>query len=269
MTKAPEITLRGPVGQPGKLTFRSFFKILLLGRLLLAAADDDAHSGAGHQQDTQQAVHPHTAITGGRQIEAAGIDHSQRSMGILGTVVLQHVDIIAINSCGSGQQVMLQLLLGHVVQDVGQAAIGLHVALGDSLADDSLCVPGIVLNQANYIRLVDVTDLNGFNLGNYDLNVIPQQGVAVISTDFSCSVGVIFQTLDEDNTLAVCVRNRDEVSCFGLIGSMAGDVVDTLFHVQLGNDKVVVGIVMDDELDILEVTLAVREQLGQFDAVGE
>jgi len=49
---------------------------------------------------------------------------------------------------------------------------------------------------------------------------------------------------------------------------MLHHVVNALCFVQLSLDEVVVGIVVDDELNILEVTLAVGEQLGQIDAVG-
>ena len=55
----------------------------------------------------------------------------------------------------------------------------------------------------------------------------------------------------------------------GLVGGVAGDIVDALVLVQFSNNKVIVGIVVDDELDVGEVTLAVREQLGQLDTVGE
>ena len=79
---------------------------------------------------------------------------------------------------------MLQLLLGHVVEDVSQAAIGLDVALGDRLTDDGLRIAGIILDQTHHIGLIDVADLHSLDLGDDDLNVIPEQGVAVIGADF-------------------------------------------------------------------------------------
>ena len=163
---------------------------------------------------------------------------------------------------------MLQLLLGHVVEDVNQTAVGLDVTLGDGLTDDGLGVTGVVLDQPHHIGLVDVADLHSLNLGNHDLDVIPEQGVAVIGADFGGSVDIIFQTLDEHDTLAVSPGDGDEVSGFGLVGGMAGDIVDALGLVQLSDNKVVVGVVMDDEFNIPEVTLAVGEQLGQLNAVG-
>ena len=164
---------------------------------------------------------------------------------------------------------MLQLLLGHVVQDVCQTAVSLDVALGNGLVDDSLGVTGIILNQPQDVGLVDIADLHGLHLGDHDLDVIPQQGVAVVGTDFGCGVGVVLQTLDEDHALAIGTGYGDEVGCLGLVGGMTGDVVDALSLVQLCDDEVVVGVVMDDELNIGKVALAVGEQLGQLDAVGE
>ena len=190
-------------------------------------------------------------------------------MGILGAAVGQHVDIVAVNGGRCSQQMMLQLLLGHVVQDVCQTAVGLDVALGNCLVDDGLGVAGIILNQTQDVGLVNIADFHSLHLGDHDLDVIPQQGVAVVGTDFGCGVGVVLQALDEHDALAVCTGHRDEVGCLSLVGGMAGDVVDALSLVQLCDDEVVVGVVMDDELNIVKVTLAVGEQLGQLDAVGE
>ena len=48
---------------------------------------------------------------------------------------------------------------------------------------------------------------------------------------------------------------------------MVDHIVDALFLIQLGLDKVAVGCVLHDELDIFEVALTVREQLGQLQTV--
>ena len=45
-------------------------------------------------------------------------------------------------------------------------------------------------------------------------------------------------------------------------------IVDALSLVQLCLNEVVIGIVVDDEFDVGEVALAIREQLGQLNAVG-
>ena len=180
---------------------------------------------------------------------------------MLGAAVAQHIDLVAVNSCGSGQQVMLQVLLRHIFQIAG-------------VVDDG-GIPGIVLDQAQDIGGVDVADVDGLDLGDDNLDVVLQQGVAGIGADFGDGVGVILQALDDDLVLAFigvnghCQgKNRDKVGGIGLVLNMVGHIVDALVCIQLSLDEVVVGVIMYDELDVLEVTLAVREQLGQLNAVG-
>ena len=60
---------------------------------------------------------------------------------------------------------------------------------------DDCGVPGIVLDQAQYIRGVNVAVFCGLRLGNYHFNVILQEGVAVVGTDFGNGVGIVLQTL--------------------------------------------------------------------------
>ena len=155
---------------------------------LLTGSQNDHCSRTGHSQDTEDSEHHGAVITGFGQIEATGVDHGQRSFCIGRAVILQHVDCVAVNSCGSGQQVVSQLLLGHVVQDISQAAIGLDVALSLCLSNDFLSKAGIILDQANNVRLVDVAQNSGLNLRNNDLDVFLQQGVAVVGTDLGDGV---------------------------------------------------------------------------------
>ena len=54
-----------------------------------------------------------------------------------------------------------------------------------------------------------------------------------------------------------------------LVGHVVDHIVDALFLVQLSLDKVAVGIVLHDELDLGVVAVAVGEQLGQLHGVGE
>ena len=67
----------------------------LLG--FFAGGDNDADGGGSHKQDSRQAVHPHTVIAGSRQVKAAGVDHGQRRFRIGRSVILQHVDLVAIH----------------------------------------------------------------------------------------------------------------------------------------------------------------------------
>ena len=241
--------------------------VLLVGLLLAGSEDNDACS-ASHGDDAQNAEHPGTMVTGLGQVEAAGVDHGQRSVGVDAAVVLQHIDVVAVNGSGGGQQVVLQMLLGHVVQDIGQVAVGLDVAHGDSFVDNGLCVTGIVLDQTDHILGIDVAQLHSLNLGDDDLDVILEEGIAVVSADFGDGVHIILQTLDDDLALTAAGGHRNEMGGISLGLHVVNDIVDALCLVQLGLDEVVVGVVMDDELNVLEVAVAVGEQLGQVDAVG-
>ena len=200
-------------------------------------------------------------ITGLRQIETTGVNDLQGYGSVDAAVVLQHIDLVAVNGCGSGQQVVLQVLLGHVLQIAG-------------VVDDG-CVTGIVLDQAQDIGSVDVAQLLSLSLGDDDLDVVLQQGVAIVGTDFGDGVGVILQTLDDDLVLRLACLGcglRDhgnEVGCVLLIGNMVDDIVDALFLVQFCLDEVAVGVILHDELNILEVAIAIGEQLGQLHCVGE
>ena len=48
---------------------------------------------------------------------------------------------------------------------------------------------------------------------------------------------------------------------------MVSHIVDTTLTVQFCLYKVVIGIVVDDKLNIIKVALTIGEQLGQFDTV--
>ena len=52
--------------------------VQLAGSGLLPVGQDDAGHGTGHEQDTDQAVHPHAIVTGFGQVEALGVDYGQR-----------------------------------------------------------------------------------------------------------------------------------------------------------------------------------------------
>ena len=168
--------------------------------------------------------------------------------------IFSHVHLVAIHGGRGGQQVMLQMLLGHILD--------LYAGC------QNLRIPGIVLNQALHISAIDASELIGLGLGDNDLNVIFQESVAIIGADFGCGVAVILHTLDDDLTGRASRFHRDKVGGYSFLGSMTDHIVHTLGLVQLGNDVVVVGIVVDQELNILEVACAVREQLGQVNAIG-
>ena len=59
------------------------------------------------------------------------------------------------------------------------------------------------------------------------------------------------------------------MSSFRLVGHMIHHIVNTLGLVQFSLHKVVVGLVLNQELHLGEIALAVREQLGQINAIAE
>ena len=235
---------------------------------LLAGYQHDHPCCSCHHADADDAEHPGAVVAGLGQIVATGVDYGQRRMGIDRAVVLQHVDSVTVHGGRGSQQVVRQLLLGHIVEDISQTAVRFHVALCLGLGDDALSKAGIILNETGNVGQIDVTKLSGFLLGDDDLDILLQQRVAVVGTDFGNGICVVFQTLDDHLAGFAVGVNGDEMGsvCFGI--HMLHHVVNALRLVQLRLDEVVVGIVVDDELNILEVTLAVGEQLGQIDAVG-
>ena len=89
-------------------------------------------------------------IAGLGQIKTAGVHNTQRSDGIDGTIVFQHIDIICIDSSGCGQQLVLQMSLGHILE------------ITDVVND--LGITGIVLDQAQQIGDINVAQLSGLSL---------------------------------------------------------------------------------------------------------
>ena len=239
-----------------------------LGVVLLAGGQENGACCTGHGQHTDDGKQHGAVITGFGQIKSTGIDHAQRCQGVYGAVFGEHIHIVAVNGCGGGEELVGQLLLGHVVENVGQVAIGLHVALLDGFLDDGLGVAGIVLDQACHVGAVDIAEDFGFHLGNDHFDIFLQQGVAVIGTDFGDGVCIILKALDDDLAgLAVGIYG-DEVGGVSFGFHVIDHIINAFVLVQLSLDEVVVSIVVNDELHVFKVALAVGEQLGQIDAVG-
>ena len=242
-----------PYGKARK--FRSGLLRLLTGSLfLLLHGDHHKHQCTGDQHDTRCTADPGAVVTGLRQVEATGVDHLQGSFCVVTAVVGEHIHGVAVHSSGNGQQMMLQVYLGHILQVAG-------------IVDD-LSVAGIVLDETQDVAGIDITQLGGFGGREDHFDGISQQHIAIIGTDFGHGVDVIFQTLDDD--LAGIARgfNRDEVGSIGFVSYMVDHIVNTFLGIQLSLHIVAVGFVVDQELDLGEVALTIAEQLGQFDAVG-
>ena len=163
-------------------------------------------------------------VTGFGQIKAAGVHNGQKSFGVLAAVVLQHIDSIAVNGCGSGQQMVLQMNLGHILQIAG-------------IIDDG-GIPGVILDQAQHIGFIDVTQFSGFLLGNDDFNIVLQQSVAIVGADLGDGVGVILQTLNDDLAgVAIGFHGNEVGSFFGIVGVIY-HVINALGFVQFCLDVV-------------------------------
>ena len=65
-----------------------------------------------------------------------------------------------------------------------------HILEITGVVDDGR-VPGIVLNQTQQIGGVNITQLRGFSLRDDDLDVVLEQRVTAVGSDFGYSVGIV------------------------------------------------------------------------------
>ena len=144
-------------------------------------------SGAEDQERARNGEHFCAVVAGVGQFKATGVDHAQRRFGVGGAVVREHGHGVAVHCGAGGQQMVFQVLLGHILQV--------------SRVVDDRGVPGVVLDQAQHIGGVNVANFCGFRLGNHHFNVILQQRVAIVRADFGNGVGIVLQTLDHDFAL--------------------------------------------------------------------
>ena len=136
---------------------------------------------------------------------------------------------------------------------------------------------GIVLQNTQRILCIDIAGTSGVRSGrDYQLDLVFQQAVAVGSFDFGDDIGVILTTLNHNLAGLAIIGDRGEYSGFRLFRSVAGDIVDTFRLVQSCLQIVSIGIILDNELDLLEQaflvgnsTVLIAEDLGQVDAKAE
>ena len=88
----------------------------LVDRTLLAKSKEHGACSNGHKKHAPDAVHPGAVITGLGQIETTGVHHGQGCLCVDAAVVLQHGDLLVVYGSGSGQQLVFQMFLGHIVQ---------------------------------------------------------------------------------------------------------------------------------------------------------
>ena len=93
--------------------------LCLVGITLLSENHHDDNGCAGHQQDADDTERHSAGVTGLRQIKTAGIDDFQGNDGVCAAVIVQHVDILAVDGGGCSQQVVLQVRLRHILEVTG------------------------------------------------------------------------------------------------------------------------------------------------------
>ena len=210
----------------------------LVDLLLGTDHEEDDGGGAHHDEDADDGIHPIASGTGARQIEATGVDHFERGKSIEGFTVLVHVHVVAVHGRGGGQQTMLQMLL-----DVGVAIV--------------------VLDNTQHIVVIPVTEV-ALGGGDNHLDIVLQQGIAVVGLGLGDGIGIILQTTDEDLTGV----GGNEVRGVRLGLDVIGHIVETVVAEDCLN-VVVVLIVVHQELDMGEIAVAVRELLGQINTEAE
>ena len=104
--------------------------------------------------------------------------------------------------------------------------------------------------------------------GDHNLDCILEQGVAVVGLDFGDGIAIIFQALDDNLSGLAAGSCRHKLSRIGLIGHMAGNIIDALGFVQLRDNPIIIGIVVHHKLDVCEITQLIGELLRQVKTVG-
>ena len=135
-----------------EVSLRDRWKRLVDGTLLAKSKKHGTCSNS-HQKHASDAIHPGAVITGLGQVKAAGIHNGQGRFCIHAAVVFHHVDLLAAHGSGSGHQLVFQMFLGHIFEITGVL--------------DDFGIPGVILDQAQYIGFIDVAQAGGFRLGNF------------------------------------------------------------------------------------------------------
>lgn len=118
----------------------------------------DAATGAENQEGSCNGEPAGAVVAGSGQVKAGGVDHLQGRFCVGRAVVCEHGHGIAVHRGGGGKQMMLQVLLGNIVQIPGVM--------------DDRSIPGVVLDQAQNVGGINVAERGGFLLGNDNRNVL-------------------------------------------------------------------------------------------------
>lgn len=138
---------------------------------------------------------------------------------------------------------MLQMLLRHIVE---QPLF-------------NVCVTGIVLDKTEDVGAINVTDRAALADAYYKAYTVLEKSICPICLELGYGVRIIFKAIYEESA----VRTRSEACGFCLVISAAGHIVCFRGLVIFGDYIVIVGIVLEAELDLAEISLAIGELLRE------
>ena len=121
-------------------------------------------------------------------------------------------------------------------------------------------IPWIVLQNAQHIGDVDITESIALRCLDHDPDIVAEQRIPVGRLDLGGDVCVILQPFHKDG--AVC--RRSEPSSIVSSGNMAGHIVNSFAFVHPCCNEVPVAVVIQEEFHLGEVALAVAEFLGKI-----
>ena len=172
---------------------------------------------------------------------------SEEDLSPEGTAVRDHGNVVAVHSGRSGQQLMLQVALGHVLKLPG----------GD------IRKAGIVLDKSENVRAVDRAGAGALGLCDHDSYALLEQRVRAVRLNFLDGIGVVLHALDDQ--LARCGGYKLRGVRFVL--HMVGHIPHALGGVERAGEESIVRVVVADKFDLGEIPAPVRKLLGHVDAV--
>ena len=121
----------------------------------------------------------------------------------------------------------------------------------------NICVTGIVLDKTEDVGAVNITDCTAFANAYYKADAVLEKSICPIRLDLGYGVCIILKAVDEHTP----IRTRSEARGLGFVISAAGHIVSFRSLVILGYHIVIIRIVLEAELDLAEISLAIRELL--------
>ena len=124
-------------------------------------------------------------------------------------------------------------------------------------------VSGVVLNQAQNVRRVNVAKLLRLRPGDDCFDLVFEQVICVVGLYFGQNILVILKTLDEN----AAVGGGHKMSGFVFYVGASVHIIDALILIHPSKDEVPVCVILHGHLHLAQIALAVGEFLGQVYAV--